>query len=165
METSFRSLACFNFALLLHTNLISFQNESWQSLREVAEEVGVIAVKMPMKLPNPQIIDIMNSKTFNNLSTLQCQPAWRGHQPVDSVPNAGSALPCCRSWKYCSLILRSQGTELTQRGRKTSPQRRPRALDFHLLHFTLFKQGNIPNHNTLYFPQISNQSRGYFCYL
>ena len=44
METLFRSLACFNFTLLFHTNLISFQDESWQSFREVVEEVGIIAI-------------------------------------------------------------------------------------------------------------------------
>ena len=70
METLFRSLACFNFTLLFHTNLISFQNESWQSFREVVEEVGIIAIEMPVKVLNPQIIDIMNSKTLNNHSTL-----------------------------------------------------------------------------------------------
>lgn len=53
METSFRSLACFNFTLLFHTNLISFQNESWQSFREVVEEVGIIAVEMHVRVPNP----------------------------------------------------------------------------------------------------------------
>lgn len=70
METSFRSLACFNFTLLFHTNLISFQNESWQSFREGVEEAGIIAVEMHMRVPNPQIIDIMNSKTLSNRSTM-----------------------------------------------------------------------------------------------
>ena len=53
METLFRSLACFNFTLLFHTNLISFQNKSWQSFREVVEEVGIIAVETHVKVPNP----------------------------------------------------------------------------------------------------------------
>ena len=53
METLFRSLACFNFTLLFHTNLISFQNESWQSFREVVEEVGTIEIEMSVKVPNP----------------------------------------------------------------------------------------------------------------
>ena len=42
-----------NFTLLFHTNLISFQNESWQSFREWVEEVGIIAIEMPVKVPNP----------------------------------------------------------------------------------------------------------------
>lgn len=53
METVFRSLACFNFTLLFHANLISFQNESWQSCREVVEEVGITAAEMHVKVPNP----------------------------------------------------------------------------------------------------------------
>lgn len=53
METLFESLACFNFTLLFYTNSISFQNESWQSVREVPEKVGVTAVKMDMKVLNP----------------------------------------------------------------------------------------------------------------
>lgn len=53
METLFRSLVCFNFTLRFHTNLISFQNESWQSFREVVEEVGIIALEMHVRVPNP----------------------------------------------------------------------------------------------------------------
>lgn len=57
METLFESLAGFNFTVLFDIDSISLQNESWESLGEVLEDV--------------RITGIMNSKALCNCGTME----------------------------------------------------------------------------------------------
>lgn len=52
-----------------HTNLISFQNESWRLFREMAGEVGTPAVDMHAKVCNSRIFAVRNSETLRSHSS------------------------------------------------------------------------------------------------
>lgn len=65
----FRTLAYFHFMSFFPTNLISFQNESWRSFREMAGERGTPAVKMHAKVCNLRIFALRDSATLRGHST------------------------------------------------------------------------------------------------